>query len=67
MTTMPSAELQTKPLLYKRESAAARLGVSLRMLDALIATKKLPSVKIGKRRLVSEEAIQTFIRKAEKR
>ncbi len=62
---MQTAEL-TKPLLHKREVAAQRLGVSLRTLDDLIATKQLLSVKIRKRRLISEEAIQKFIRKAEK-
>jgi len=63
---MPSAELQTKPLLHKREITALRLGVSLRTLDELIASKQIASVKIGKRRLVSEEAINAFIRKAER-
>jgi excisionase family DNA binding protein len=62
---MQTAEL-TKPLLHKREIAALRMGISLRTLDELIATKELPSVKIKKRRLISEEAIQNFIHKAEK-
>jgi excisionase family DNA binding protein len=57
---------QVKPLLHRREIAALRLGVSLRLLDELLATKQLVSVKIGKRRLVSEEAIQAFFRRAEK-
>ena len=64
---MIPAEIQTKPLLYGRLQGAARLGISLRTFDELLATKKLRSVKIGKRRLVSEEAIQEFIRRAEKR
>jgi len=64
---MISAEIQSKPLLYARLQAAARLGVSVRTLDELLATNQLRSVKIGKRRLVSEEAILDFIRKAEKR
>lgn len=59
-------EKATQTLLYKRETAAARLGISLRTLDELLATKKLRSVKIRKRRLISEEAIQSFIRQAEK-
>lgn len=62
---MTGVETQ-KPLLHRREIAALRMGISLRMLDELIATKELSSVKIGKRRLVSEEAIQNFIRKAER-
>lgn len=60
-----TAEL-TKPILFKREHAAMRLGISLRTLDELIATKQIASVKIRKRRLVTEEAIHNFIRKAEK-
>jgi excisionase family DNA binding protein len=60
-----TAEL-TRPLLHKREIAALRLGISLRTLDDLIASRQIASVKIKKRRLVSEEAIQAFIHKAEK-
>jgi excisionase family DNA binding protein len=69
-STSPSPMLaadQVKPLLHRREIAALRLGVSLRLLDQLLATRQLASVKIGKRRLVSEQAIQDFIRKAEKK
>ena len=55
-----------KPLLHRREIAALRMGIGLRTLDELLATKQLASVKIGKRRLISEEAIQRFIAKAEK-
>jgi len=58
---------QVKPLLHRREIAALRLGVSLRLLDELLATRQLASVKIGKRRLISEAAIQDFIRRAEKK
>jgi excisionase family DNA binding protein len=63
---MLTTDIQTKPLLYGRLQAAARLNVSVRTLDDLLATKQLRSVKIGKRRLVSEDAIQAFIRKSEK-
>jgi excisionase family DNA binding protein len=64
---MISADVQTKPLLYGRMQGAQRLGISLRTFDELLATKQLRSVKIGKRRLVSEEAILDFIKRAEKR
>jgi len=64
---MPTTtEVDTKPLLHKREIAAMRLGISLRTLDDLIASRQLASIKIKKRRLISEEAIQAFIRRAEK-
>ena len=60
-------DVDGKPLLHRREIAASRLGISLRLLDELISSKQLASVKIRKRRLISEEAIQNFIRKAESR
>jgi excisionase family DNA binding protein len=63
--TMLSGEVQTGALLHKREIAALRLGVSLRTLDELIASKQIASVKIGKRRLVSETSLANFIRKRE--
>ena len=63
---MMPADVQTKPLLYGRQQAAARLGVSVRTMDELILSRQIGSVKIGKRRLVSEDAIQLFIKKSEK-
>jgi len=59
-------ELKLSPQLHGRKGAAEKLGVSLRTLDDLIATKQLISLKIRKRRLISEEAIASFIRKAER-
>jgi excisionase family DNA binding protein len=64
---MLSTQMEVKPLLYRREIAAMRLGVSLRTLDELLARKELASVKVGKRRLISEDAIQSFVKKREKR
>jgi len=58
-------ETKQAPQLHRREKVAEKLGISLRAADELIATKKLPSLKIGKRRLVSEEAIARFIRQQE--
>lgn len=52
--------------LHRREVAAQRLGVSLRTIDELIATKRIVSVKINKRRLISERAIDNFVSRAEK-
>ena len=52
--------------LHRREVAAQRLGVSLRTVDELIATKQIASVKVRKRRLISERAIDNFISRAEK-
>jgi excisionase family DNA binding protein len=51
--------------VYRRQQAADHLGISLRALDDLVALKKIPSFKIGKRRLISADALSAFIRKAE--
>jgi len=60
-------EMETKsgPQLRRREEGARMLGISLRAFDELLATRQIASLKIGKRRLVSENAIATFIRKRE--
>jgi len=58
-------ETKLAPQLHRREKVAEKLGISLRAADELILSKKLPSLKIGKRRLVSEEAIAKFIRQQE--
>jgi excisionase family DNA binding protein len=62
---MNAAETQERPLAHCREEAAARIGISLRKLDELIASKEIPSLKIGKRRLVSEAALVSFVKKSE--
>ena len=56
---------KTAPQLYRREEVAEKLSLSLRAADELILSKRLPSLKIGKRRLVSETALANFIQKAE--
>lgn len=57
---------ETGPALLGRNAAAQRLGVSVRCLDELLATKQLASVKIGKRRLVRPEAIEKLIARKER-
>jgi excisionase family DNA binding protein len=59
------SEIKSAPQLYRREEVAGRLKISLRHADELILTKQLPSLKIGKRRLVSEAALASYIRKLE--
>ena len=63
---MGVAEVVVAPLLHRRINAAQRLGISVRLLDSLLAERALRSLKVGRRRLVSEEAIQDYIRKREK-
>lgn len=55
------------PLLLSRRDAARSLAISVRTLDELLATRQLPSLKIGKRRLISQMQILRFIHKAEAR
>lgn len=63
---MGLAEVADAPLLHRRINAAQRLGISVRLLDSLLAEKELRSVKVGRRRLISEQSILDFIRKREK-
>jgi len=46
-------------LLSKRQAAQA-LSISIRTLDKLILTKKLPVHKIGRRVLLSRASIERF-------
>jgi excisionase family DNA binding protein len=43
--------------------AARRLGVSPRTVAALIASKELPSRKIGRRRLIPVRSLEDFLRR----
>lgn len=60
------ADVVVAALLHCRINAAHRLGISVRLLDSLLAERVLKSVKVGRRRLVSEDAIQSYIRSREK-
>ncbi len=51
--------------LYGREQLPGRLSVPQRAADKLLATKKIKSFKIGRRRVCSEQAILDFIRRQE--
>jgi hypothetical protein len=58
-------ETKLAPQLYGRTRLPEKLGISQRAVDELLATKQIASLKIGKRRLVTEEAIARFIRQRE--
>jgi excisionase family DNA binding protein len=51
--------MQEQILLSKRQ-AAQTLSISLRTLDKLILSKKLPVHRIGRRVLVSRSALERF-------
>lgn len=60
------ATTSTAPRLNERPAVAERLCISLRKLDQLIAEGEIRSLKIGKRRLVSEDSVAAFIKRQEK-
>ena len=43
--------------------AARRLGLSPRTVATLIASRELPSRKVGRRRLITIIALETFLRR----
>jgi len=51
--------------LHRIEKVAERFGISVRQVYRLVDSKELGSLKIGKRRLVSEESISKFIKRKE--
>ena len=59
-------EVKSSTQLLRREEVAEKLAVSLRHADELILSKKLPSLKIGKRRLVTTDSLEAFVRKQER-
>jgi excisionase family DNA binding protein len=50
-------------LQYSREEAAELLGISLRTLDRLIAEKTLPARRIGRRVLITHDALLMFTKR----
>jgi len=53
--------VQSNQSLITRKEAAERLRISLTTLDKLISSQKLSSILIGRRRLISDEQLNTFI------
>lgn len=47
--------------LYAKPEAAEQLSISERVLDRLIADGVLETVKIGRRRLVPDDALDAYI------
>ena len=63
---MEMATSKQAPQCIGREKVAERLGVSLRTADALILSGQIKSLKVGKKRLVTEAALADFIAKRER-
>jgi excisionase family DNA binding protein len=47
---------------WSRESAAAHLGISVRTLTTLIATGRIRAIRIGSRRMVSDDEVRRVAR-----
>jgi excisionase family DNA binding protein len=58
---MAGTDTRTAPTLHPVESVMERLHVGRSMVFELIASGELRSVKVGRRRLVSEAALCEFI------
>jgi excisionase family DNA binding protein len=43
--------------------AARRLGLSIRTVATLISRRELPSLKVGRRRIVAVTALESFIKR----
>jgi excisionase family DNA binding protein len=56
-------EMQNKPLLSSKQRVAEQLGVSVRTIDYLIASGELPTVRIGRRRMVVTKSLDNFCRR----
>lgn len=52
-----------EPLLLSKRDTAHVLGVSIRTVDHLFASKELPFRRIGRRILVSRQALEQFARR----
>ena len=51
----------TVRLLHDLDEAADLLSISRRVVDRLISDGELDSVKVGRRRLVSHEALEAYV------
>jgi excisionase family DNA binding protein len=58
------ADDSSNALLVRLPDAAHLLGVSLSTIERLVASGQLPSVKLGRRRLVARTAIDDIVRRA---
>lgn len=56
-------ESEQAPLLVSKRDAAALLSLCVRTVDNLIATKKLPARRVGRRILIPYAALVQFARR----
>jgi excisionase family DNA binding protein len=60
---MEAHETAFEPILLGKRETARALGVCVRTVENLIATKELPARKIGRRTLIPYRALQDFARR----
>jgi len=51
---------ENEKLLIDRKTAAGLLSLGLRSLDTLLASGTLPSIRVGRRRLIKRRDLQRF-------
>lgn len=54
-------ELENNKIPFDRKEAARRLGVSVVTLDRMIAKKRIPHVRIGRRVLMTQSMVDQVI------
>jgi excisionase family DNA binding protein len=54
------AETNDIKILVTRQEAARRISCSVRTIDTFLARKELPSVRVGRRRLIPRAALERF-------
>ena len=59
MGTPPVDTLDGK-LLFTRQESARLISISLRTLDALLASGQIASCRIGRRRLIARKELEKF-------
>lgn len=52
--------MEESPILLSKLQASMALGICLRSVDTLIAEKKLPVVRIGRRVLIHRQVLERF-------
>ena len=57
-----ASEKITEPKTYTRRQSASIFGISLDLLDKLIAADKIRSIKLGDRRLIPADEIHRVLR-----
>lgn len=58
-----ASQIHFPTLLFSQKEAARILGVSLRTLQNLVATKRIPVRRIGRRALIHRKDLEAFARR----